>query len=193
MKNINKNIRLELADAGALCNEANIDFVLIWDEFIAEHFKSLATEAKKWVTARLPKTKSEIAATVKKYITLAKALQMVETGKNTAKHAADQRQKQTTMEATLVKQRKDVRDAEKTANNLKKQRAVKPKPKGIKKKLTDAKKVLQKAKKEVAKTQREIQELYTFSVNLLVKDLGKNNQRVTDLEENLAALKLTPP
>jgi len=193
MKNINKNIRLELANAGALYNEPNIDLVPIWDKFIAEHFKNMDTEAKKWMTARLPETKSEIAETVKRYTALAETLKKQEMGKDAVKHAADQKKKQTALEATLARQKKDVVEAEKKVDDLKKQRAVKPKPKGIEKKVSDAKKALQKAEKEVGKTQRKIHELYAFSVNLLVKNLGKDRQRVTNFEKDLAALNLTPP
>lgn len=193
MKNINKNIRLELANAGALYNEPKINLVPIWDKFIAEHFKDMDTVAKAWVTARLPKTKSEIAAALKKYTVLTETLKKQETGKDAAKHAADQKKKQTTLEATMAKQKKDIADAKKKVDDLKKQRAVKPQPKGIATKIQKAKEALHEAEKEVGKTQRKIHELYTFSVNLLVKNLKKDNLRVLNFEKDLAALKLTPP
>jgi len=167
--------------------------VPLWDAFMKAHFQAMDTAAKKWATARLPKTKTEIAAAIKKYTTLAYTLKKAETGKDAAKHAADQKKKQTTLESTLTKQKADVAAAQKKVDDAKKLRATQPKPAGADKKVRDAKKALLKAEKEVGKTQRKIHELYSYSVNLLVKNLGKDSQRVTNFEKDLAALKLTAP
>lgn len=193
MKNINKNVRLELANAGALYNEPKIALVPVWDAFMKAHFQAMNTAAKKWATARLPKTKSEIAAAIKKFSTLADTLKKAETGKDAAKHAADQKKKQTALETTLAKQKADVATAQTQVKAAKDLRATKPTPAGAEKKVRDAKKALLKAEKEAGKTQRKIHELYSFFVNLLVKNLGKDSQRVTNFERDLASLKLTAP
>jgi DNA repair exonuclease SbcCD ATPase subunit len=189
MKNINKNIRLELANAGALYNEPKIALVPLWDAFLKQHFKTMDTKAKNWFVARLPKTKSEITTKIKTYTTLAETLKKAKTGKDAVKHAADQKQKQTALDATLVKQKKNVEDAKKKLDDLKKQRAGKTKPADIQKKIKAAKRELQKMEKEVGKTQRKIFELYSSSVEKLVKNLGKDSQRIGNFEKDLAALK----
>lgn len=193
MKNINKNIRLELANAGALYNEPKVSLLPTWDAFMKQHFQAMDTAAKKWALARLPKTKSEIAAAIKKYTALADTLKKAETGPTASKHATDQKKKQTTLESTLTKQKADVAAAEKKVDDAKKLRATRPKPAGAEKKVRDAKKALLKAEKEVGRTQRKIHELYSHSVNLLVKNLGKDSQRVTNFEQGLTGLKLMAP
>ncbi|KAJ4983404.1 Killer toxin subunits alpha/beta 4 [Stagonosporopsis vannaccii] len=170
MRNINKNIRLELANAGALYNEPKVTLVTIWDAFMKVHFEAMDVAAKKWARARLFKTKSEIAVAIKKYTALADTLKKAETGPDANKHATDQKKKQNTLKTALTKQNADVTAAQKKVVDAKKLRATKRKPAGADKRVRDARKALLKAEKEVGKTQRKIHELYSHLVNLLVKN-----------------------
>lgn len=57
MRSINANVKLELANAGALTSWPNIDLVPLWDSFLAQHFTDSEAYSRSWFTACMPETK----------------------------------------------------------------------------------------------------------------------------------------
>jgi hypothetical protein len=65
--------------------------------------------------------------------------------------------------------------------------------KGLTGKIKKAKLTLETKERDLGKAQRAIHELYSYSVNLIVKNLEKDSARVSNFEKGIASLKLTAP
>ncbi|KAJ4334689.1 hypothetical protein N0V95_009112 [Ascochyta clinopodiicola] len=195
LNSINGNIRKELSNAGALYNEPRINLVPIWDDFFKAQFTKAEDHGKKWLLTRFPATETKIEASRKKCTRLATTLKKAEEGKDAAKHADMQKKAQTELETKMKSQEGLVTTAKQTVADLKKLRTIgtAAQKTGLAGKIIVAKKALHEEEKAVAITQRVIHELYSHSVNLIVKNLEKDSARVSNFEKAIAALKLTPP
>lgn len=195
LKSINSNIRKELGNAGVLYNEPKINLVPIWDDFIKGQFKKAEDHGKQWLRARFPATKIKIEAAKTKYVQMAAKLKSAEEGKDAVKHADVQKKAQTQLETKVKTQETAVTAARTAVNDLKKLRTTgtPAQKKGLQGKIERAKKALKEKEAAVAKSQRAIYELYSHSVNLIIKNLEKDSSRVSNFEQAIASLKLTAP
>jgi hypothetical protein len=194
-KNINGNVQKELKNAGLLYNEPKIDLVPIWNDFIKAQFLKADAHGKKWLSDRFPSTKTKIEASRKKYVQMATKLKAAEEGKDAVKHKDAQKKTQTQLEAKVKTAEAAVTAAKKAVEDLKLLRTTgtTAQKKGLTGKIKKAKLTLETKERDLGKAQRAIHELYSYSVNLIVKNLEKDSARVSNFEKGIASLKLTAP
>ena len=65
--------------------------------------------------------------------------------------------------------------------------------KGLKAKIKKAKQALETKERDFGKAQRATHVLYSYSVNVIVKNLERRSARVSNFEKGIASLKLVAP
>lgn len=196
MRSINANVKLELANAGALTGQPNINLVPLWDSFLAQHFTDSEAYGRSWLKARMPETKKEIQATMTKYRKMYRLLKQRESSTKATQYAKAQKMKNMQLDKVLLNRKRIATAAKQKVAKLKTTRkpgmstAAK---KTLERAITNAKLDEEEAKKQQGLTQRKIHELYAHSVLQILDNLKKDSARVANFEKAINGLRLTRP
>lgn len=195
MRIINNNIRLELSHAGTLTNQPNIRLEPIWDAFLTQHFAKAETWGVAWLKARMPNTQAQVQSAMTKYRTLYRQLKQQEESSKAAQYATTQKTKQTELEKKLKDQSNVVTAVEADIVRLRNSRKGKTKAQKnpINNQIEVAKKRLKEEIRKQGLIQRSIHELYSDSVQQILRNLQADNSRIAEYERAIAGLRLTRP
>ncbi|KAL1600775.1 hypothetical protein SLS60_007163 [Paraconiothyrium brasiliense] len=197
LRSINSNVRMELSHAKTLTGE-EVDLVPLWDSFLEDRFTIAENHGKDWLRGRIERALKEIKETRKKYRTLLTQLQKQEKGKLAEQHRKKQHQKQLSFEKLRENaKRKVVHQRALISQLTKKYEAItnptKAQTKAFNSKVTAAKKTMLRHEKMVMKAQRRIHVLYAYSLEGILRNLRKDQQRVLAFEKAIPALRLLRP
>ena len=194
-KSINGNVQKELKNTGLLYNEPKINLVPIWDDFIKSQVLIADAHGKKWLRDRFLSIKTKIEATKKKHVQITAKLKAAEEIKDATKHKDTQKKTQTQLEAKVKVAEIAITAARKAVEDLRLLRTsgTAAQKKGLKAKIKKAKQALETKERDFGKAQRATHVLYSYSVNVIVKNLERRSARVSNFEKGIASLKLVAP
>ncbi|KAJ4360947.1 uncharacterized protein N0V89_001516 [Didymosphaeria variabile] len=197
LRSINANVRMELGHAKALTGE-DVNLVPLWDSFLENRFAEVENYGKDWLEGRVERALKNITETRKKYRSLLTQMQKQEKGKQAERHRKLQHQKQLSFEKLRESAKRKVVHQRQLISQLTKKHAAitnptKAQTKAFDSKVTTAKKNMLRHEKTVMKAQRRIHVLYAHSLEGILRNLRKDQQRVLAFKKAIPALRLLRP
>ncbi|KAF2678799.1 hypothetical protein K458DRAFT_490904 [Lentithecium fluviatile CBS 122367] len=192
------NVEIELKNIQGLTGQ-NVDLSRRWRAFMKDHMAAMDTKNKIWLKNRITRdTKKQVQRGLTKYRAMLSDLRVKEKGPSAATHSNKQATEKTRLEAEQAQKAADVQVQEQKIVSVRSEitdlttkmrtargaafttldtsRKAKRKQLGAEKKTLDTKKKLH------GEISRKLQELYSGSVEQIVKNLERDQKLVTNYE-----------